>query len=134
MSVPHADDVVVRRMTAVERLGQPFEFCVSLESKAVSLKFEDFLGQPATVHIELPRGGKRHYNGIVTSFGQTAVDGETFQFQAVLRPWFWLLTRTADCRIFQNLSVPDIFKAVCSELGFTDYKLKLSETYSPREY
>ena len=134
MSVPHADDVVVRRMTAVERLGQPFEFCVSLESKAVSLKFEDFLGQPATVHIDLPRGGQRHYSGIVTSFGQTAVDGETYQFQAVLRPWFWLLTRTADCRIFQNLSVPDIFKAVCSELGFTDYKLKLSETYSPREY
>ena len=134
MTVPHADDVVVRRLTAIERLGQPFEFRVDIESKAVSLKFEDFLGQPATVHMDLPRGGERHFSGIVTSFGQTAVDGETHQFQAILRPWFWLLTRTSDCRIFQNLSVPDIFKAVCSELGFTDYQLKLSETYSPREY
>lgn len=134
MTVPHADDVVIRRMSVIERLGQPFEFRVDLASKVGNLKFEDFLGRPATVHLELPRGGTRHFNGVVASFGQTAVDGDSYQFQAVLRPWFWLLTRTTDCRIFQNLSVPDIVKAVCSDLGFTDYKLQLSDTYSPREY
>jgi len=134
MTIPSQDDLVVRRLTAVERLGQPFEFRVELQSKAVSLNLQDFPGRSATVHLELPRGGTRHFNGIVTSFGQTSVDGNTYCYQAVLRPWFWLLTRTADCRIFQKLSVPDIFKKVCSDLGFTDYKLKLAESYSPREY
>ncbi len=81
MTVPHAADIVVRSMTAIERLGRPFEFHVTLESKAVSLKLEDFLGQAATVHTDLPEGEKRHFSGIVTSFGQTAADGSTFQFR-----------------------------------------------------
>ena len=33
-------------------------------------------------------------------------------YSAVVRPWLWFLTRTADCRIFQDMTVPDIVKTV----------------------
>ena len=55
-------------------------------------------------------------------------------YQLVLRPWTWLLSQAADSRIFQNKSVVDIIKDVFQNAGFTDYEVKLSETYKPLEY
>jgi type VI secretion system secreted protein VgrG len=49
-------------------------------------------------------------------------------------PRLWLLTKTQDCRIFQNKSVPDIVKAVLNEHGVTDIDDALSGTYAAREY
>lgn len=134
IKIPHAADLKIRRMSVEEGLGRLFEFQLELESNVGGLTYKDFIGQSVTVNWELPRGGTRHFNGILVSFGQTAVDGTWHHYQAVLRPWFWLLTRSSDCRIFQNASVIDIFKSVCSNLGFTDYKLQTSGTYTAREY
>jgi type VI secretion system secreted protein VgrG len=43
-------------------------------------------------------------------------------YHATVHPWLWFLTRSADCRIFQNKTVPDIIKEVLKEQGFTDIK------------
>jgi type VI secretion system secreted protein VgrG len=52
----------------------------------------------------------------------------------VLRPWLWFLTRTSNCRIFQDLSVPEIIKKVFEANGFSDFKLDLTSSYKPRNY
>ncbi len=49
-------------------------------------------------------------------------------------PWLWFLTRTADCRIFQNKKVPDIIQKVFKDLGFHDYELRLYGDFAPRDY
>ena len=49
-------------------------------------------------------------------------------------PWLWFLTRTADCRIFQSKSVPDIIKGIFRDYGFTDFKDSLSGTYTAWDY
>ncbi len=46
----------------------------------------------------------------------------------------WFLTRTSDCRIFQQKSVPDIIEQIFGDLGFSDYKLQLSGSHPAREY
>jgi type VI secretion system secreted protein VgrG len=49
----------------------------------------------------------------------------------------WNLTRTADCRIFQDKTVPEIIEQIFEDLGYSsgnDYKLKLTGTYEPRTY
>jgi len=51
-----------------------------------------------------------------------------------LVPWFWLLTRTADCRIFQNQTSVQIVQAIFNEMGFSDFQLNLSGSYATREY
>ncbi|WP_010585267.1 type VI secretion system Vgr family protein [Schlesneria paludicola] len=133
-TIPGGDDLTLRRVTTIEQLGRPFEYHVELLSQSNTLTYEDFLGQSATISYELPRGGTRYFNGIVASFGQTSIDGGTHVFRAILRPWFWLMSRTSDCRIFQNLSVPDIFEQVCSDLGFVDRKNSLTGTYVARKF
>ena len=47
-------------------------------------------------------------------------------YRATVHLWLWLLTRSADCRIFQNKTVPDIIKKVFRDHGFTDIKDALS--------
>lgn len=134
LSGPHADDLALRGMTATERLGRPFAYQLEFESKLGDLAYEDFLGQTVTVGLSLSTGSMRYFNGIVVKFAQRTRSGDWHRYQAELRPWFWLLTRTADCKVFQNLAVPDLFKQVCSGLGFSDYQDSLSGTYSTREY
>ncbi|MFA7430351.1 MAG: type VI secretion system tip protein TssI/VgrG, partial [Rhodospirillaceae bacterium] len=41
---------------------------------------------------------------------------------------------SADCRIFQAMTAPEIIKKVCSDQGFTDLKDTLQGTYTARDY
>src|SRR5262249_25168868 len=94
------------------------------------LNGDKILGQPLTVSVELPdEAGKRFFNGFVTEFSQVGYEDRFHSYIATLRPWFWFLSRTSDCRIFQGKSVPDIFQAVVKQYGFSDFKLKLSGHY-----
>ena len=65
-----------------------------------------------TVKVEQSDGAPRCFNGYVTRFSAGAYNGRFYTYQAVLRPWPWILTRKTDCRIFQEKSVLDIIKAV----------------------
>ncbi len=47
-------------------------------------------------------------------------------------PWLWFLGHTSDCRIFQNLNVPDIIEQVFKTYGFTDYQMSVSRGDYPK--
>lgn len=49
-------------------------------------------------------------------------------------PKLWLLGQRRDCRIYKNKSVPELVRALLAEVGCTDVKLRLSASYTPREY
>ena len=52
-----------------------------------------------------------------------------------MAPWLWLLTRTADCRIFQEMKAPDIIKTIFGDYGFGGFvEDKLTEAYRVWEY
>ncbi len=55
-------------------------------------------------------------------------------YELELVPWLAFLSHFSNCRIFQNQSVPDIIEKVFSTRGYSDYRLNLQGTYSPREY
>src|SRR5262249_36200743 len=55
-------------------------------------------------------------------------------YRAEVVPWLWFLTRTADCKIFQNKSADVIIRAVFDGLGFTDYEINLTRPLPVREH
>ena len=57
---------------------------------------------------------------------RAACYGRYHRYTAVVRPWLWFLTRTADCRIFQDMTVPDIVKAVFADHATADFKFELT--------
>jgi type VI secretion system secreted protein VgrG len=69
---------------------------------------EDLLGHVVTIKIQLRDGDVRHIGGHVVRFGLGRHQGRYFGYVAEVRPWLWFLTRSSDCRIFQEMTVPDI--------------------------
>lgn len=128
------DVLMLRRLAGSEALGRPFEWDLELLSERGDIQAEQLLGHKASVELTLPGGKKRYFHGYVTEFGQEGWSQRYNCYRAVLRPWYWLLTRTADCRIFQDMTVPQIFEQVVKQYSFTDYSLKLSGTYQARDY
>src|SRR5690625_4389917 len=128
------DVLLLRVCHGQEQLGRPFEFSLELLSEQPDkVKFDKILGSSATVTMHLPGGGKRDFNASLDRFPQAERDGRVTASHATLAPWMWLLTRTSDCKIYQNQSVPDIITSVFRDQGFSDFKSSLSGSYQPVE-
>ena len=123
------------RLTAIEELGRLFEIELDLFSNSGSINFDDVLGRAVTVRASLSPRASRYFSGHVCRFVQEPGSGNYSRYRATLRPWLWFLTRTADCRIFQQKSIPDIIKEVFREHGFSgEFEEKLSGTYRTWDY
>jgi len=126
------DQLLLLRYSGSESISAPFSFELELLSQQ-AVSFEDVVGKPVTITVSLG-GGDRFINGVVSRFGQTGGDFNFRHYSAQVVPWFWLLTRRADCRIFQNKSTPEIIEDVFKSLGFSDYELSLTKSYPKRAY
>ena len=128
------DVLLLQSMEGSEELGRLFHYELNLTSEDRAIKFDQLLGKAMGLTLELHDGGKRYFHGIACSCRQVTGHGQFAGYRVSLRPWFWLLTRTSDCRIFQNKTVPDIIKQVFRDLGFSDFEDSLSGSYREWEY
>jgi type VI secretion system secreted protein VgrG len=132
---PLGEDVLLfYRMTATEALGRLFVFDLEVLSEDHNIKLEELLGQSMAVHLELAGGSRRHFHGIVSQLSFLGTRGRYARYSIQLHPWLWFLTRTADCRIFQHKTIPDIIKEVCRDFGFNEIEDSLSGSYQPWDY
>jgi type VI secretion system secreted protein VgrG len=129
-----ADKLLLRSVRGEERISGLFQFFLEMQSEEKSLDFSKIVGKSATVAMKLADGTTRYVNGIVGRFVQAGSDAKLATYYAELHPWLWLMTMSADCRIWQNKSVKDIVTGLFTELGFTDYKDSCTGTYTPLEY
>ncbi len=132
------DTLLLISVAGEEALSALFRF--ELEMLAIahdSVPFDQVLGQSVTVTLVLPDGSTRPINGIVSSFCQAEVVAgpqgrSTFiRYHAELVPRLWLLTKTFQSRIFQQMTIPDILKQVLAGL---DVSFQIQGTFQPREY
>jgi len=134
------DKLIFRHLQGNEKLSELFEYTVEAISETNNLAFDNIVGKPVGVTLEFTNSYKRYIHGIATAFTQAksdkTPDAETHLtvYHVTLRPWFWFLTLTKNCQIFQNMSTPEIIKAIFKELGFSDFKDSLKGTYTKREY
>ncbi|MEX0885053.1 MAG: type VI secretion system tip protein TssI/VgrG [Phycisphaeraceae bacterium] len=136
------DALVVTSMQLEEAIGQPFELRLELLSADGEIRFDQIVGHNVTLSMLGAGETVRHFNGYVSHFEQAGVvsvkqgtgQRHLTQYRATVVPWLWFLTRTADCRVFQSLTAPEIVKEVFREHGFTDFDDALSGTYRTRTY
>src|ERR671930_1850005 len=103
ISTPLGKDVLLLRgFNGTEAISQLFRFDLQLVSENGSIKFQDIVGKSVTIRILDAKGEERHWNGFISRFSQGAQDRRLTAYRAQMVPWLWFLTRTADCRIFQN--------------------------------
>ncbi|HYS26082.1 MAG TPA: type VI secretion system tip protein TssI/VgrG, partial [Vicinamibacterales bacterium] len=121
-------------MRGREELGRISEYHLDLLSDNGEVDVDAILGKNVTIKLALPDDSTRHFNGFVTRFAQGEMHGRYYQYTAVVHPWLWYLTRTADCRIFQEMTVPDILKKVFADHPVADFKFELTSSYRKWTY
>jgi type VI secretion system secreted protein VgrG len=127
-----ADAFLLTGFTGHEGISRLFRFELDLLAEnSQDVPFDKLLGQRAALRLALAKGQNRFISGIVSRLSQGARDPTFTRYRLELVPQFWLTTRRAQSRIFQNLSVPDILKKVLQGL---DVAYEIQGTFHPREY
>jgi type VI secretion system secreted protein VgrG len=129
-----ASALLVRNYSGEEAISELFHYELELYSQNPSLDSTQIVGKAVTLQIPLSNGSFQYVNGIVGRFTQAGMDNRFVTYLAELRPWLWMLTMSADCRIFQNMTSLDIVKKIFSDLGFSDFSDKTTGTYTALEY
>ncbi len=122
-------------MTHVSALCTLDDTRLQLLGEKPNVEPDKLLGQLVGLSTVLKNGSKRHLNGYVTRFGIGRHQGRWFGYQAELRPWLWFLTRSSDCRIFQDQTVKEIVETVFADYGaIANFEFVLTRSYRKRVY
>ena len=134
---PGRDDepaLILHSMTIEEHMSAPFTYTIDAVSSQFEIDPNKLLGQSVTVTNKIHER-ERHFNGLVSKFVSLGRLGNYAHYRITLRPWFWFLSKTVDCRIFQRLTVNKIFDKVAKEThGFADFRDSTTASYPEREY
>jgi type VI secretion system secreted protein VgrG len=117
-----------------EELSRLSEFQLDLLSLKHDIRLDDILGKNVTITLLLQDDSPRYFNGYVTRFSQGATYGKYRRYHATVHPWLWFLSRTSDCRIFQEMTVPDIVKKVFADHPTSKIKDALTGSYAKWNY
>src|SRR5262245_52168837 len=134
ITTPLGADLLFRGMHGREEMSRLSEFQLDLLSLKSDIKIDGILGKNVTVKVALPDDSTRYFNGFVTRFSAGGRLGRYYRYYAVMNPWLWFLTRTSDCRIFQDMTVPDIIKKVFGDEPAADFRFDLTGKYKKWTY
>ena len=123
------DALLLVGLTGTETISQLSSFQLDLlaENKT-NVPFDQLLGKLICLEFPQPR---RFINGIAIRASQGEQDETFTSYRLEIVPQFWVLTRKAQSRIFQHMTVPDILKKVLAGL---DVSYSLQGTYHERDY
>ena len=79
-------------------------------------------------------GFRRHLHGILVTCNEAGWRHGKPVYRLELSSWWSLLGVSRRCRIFQDMSVPDIIRAVMAGFPMAQIRFELSGVYEPRTY
>jgi len=129
------DVLVIETFQGTEGVSRLFEYQVDLLADAgANVDPTTLVGNKATVTLNLlDVQGTRYFNGIVAHFEQTQGDTDYDVYRVYLKPSLWQLTLATNCRVFQDMAVMDVIKAVISPYALSVGDVT-SRSYKPMEY
>jgi len=110
--------LTLRRLSVHEEIGRPFRMTVEVISEDMDITPASVMGKMLNCKIKVGHVAPREFNGQVASFERLGPYGRglaAYRMEAV--PRLWHLSRTSDCRIFQDMKVDDIIRKVFSDAG-----------------
>lgn len=123
------NSLALHSLSGNEQLSELFNYTVDCVSENASLDLYDVLGMPIGIEFDTDKDGIRHMHGLVSEAAHVGNLGIYAHYRFTMTAWPWMLTRTTDCRIFTEMSVPDIIESVLSDNGFVDFDNRLMASY-----
>lgn len=129
------DVLLLRSFEGQESLSRLFRFELDMLSEQGGLSPASLLGEAVSFRVRSPGGEERYFHGHINHFSYVGQGDRLHMYRAAVVPWFWFLTRTSDCRTFQEKTVPEIIQEVLDEMGYSGkYEIRLNGDYRPWEY
>ena len=129
------DKLVIANFRGTEGLSELFEYRMAVLGEDQNVDFDKILGTNCNLSIKSNHEGvKRNFNGVLVDAQWNGKEDELSSFHLVLRPWLWLLSRTTNCRLFNEKTIPEILQEVFSAHSFAKFELRLRGDYKPLEY
>ena len=126
------DALLAVGLSATEGLSRLFTLAVEAKAlRATAVPVERLLGHPVGVRLTLPKAGARFFHGLCVRLTQGNSDAEFTSYRLEVAPSLWLLSKRAQSRIFQQMSVPDILKKVFAGLTV---EYQVTGKFEPRDY
>lgn len=136
LKTPLGDDVLLLTgFRGREEISRLFRYELDMISDDGAIAAADIVGKNVTFSVKMADDSPRFFNGFVSRFVAGDEEGGRRNYRAEVVPWLWFLTQTADCRIFQNMRVPEIIEKIFGDLGFSDFDLgKVGGNHKKWEY
>jgi type VI secretion system secreted protein VgrG len=128
-----ADELLLEGFAGSEAISRPFGYTLDLLSEKPAVTADKVLRKPVCVTIKGMKA-ERTIHGLVRSFTRLGQSEDLTSYRAEVVPWLWFLSLSTDCKIFQNLTVPEIVEQVFTGLGYQDFQFKLVKSYPKRLY
>jgi type VI secretion system secreted protein VgrG len=134
------DLAMLTELEGEERISQPYVFNIRFVTQAKPADVAKLLGTAVRIKFGFPEGvtgiPQRHLHGHIRKLRRGMADrsGDSMEWHAEVVPILWFLSRTSDCRIFQQKTIPDIIMEVLQLHGVTSVEKKLMGSYEPRDY
>ncbi len=118
-----------------ETISRLFHFELDLIADNNAIRANQIVGKNVTISIQPVGSERRFFNGFVCRFAAGLEDEYGRRnYRAEVVPWLWFLSRTSDCRIFQDKTAVEIIEQIFSDLGFSDFKTDLRGPHVQREF
>jgi type VI secretion system secreted protein VgrG len=136
VATPLGKDVMLLvGLQGAEAVSQLFQFHLDVlvdNKKDKDVKFDKLLGAKVSAALQFPGGkSQRYFSGLCRRVVQGQRDPFFTAYQLEIVPPLWALTRKAQSRIFQHVSVPDVLKKVVDGI---DAAFELQGTFDERDY
>jgi type VI secretion system secreted protein VgrG len=131
------DNVLLMSVDGEDAISSPFCVAIEFATTLPVARVKQLLGQPVTIWFGgVEEHERRPLNGLVCNLSGPRPGPRNFRlWRAELAPRLAFLGFTADCRIFQNMTVPDILRAIFAAHGLADYEFRaLMGHYRPLDY
>ena len=136
-SIDGAEALRVVRFSGSEAVSELFSYSIQIAAEDDQLEFSDIVGKPACLTLlGVDDSEPRYMSGIISAIRQVEQGRRFTLYDIELVPHVWRLKLTTDSRIFQDLSTPDIIKAVLSDAGISgdQFSINVQANYEVREY
>jgi len=105
---------------ADETISAPFDISVEAVSRQQLVDPDQMLFKPATLTVKPNVGDPRLFNGMVSSVTASGTpDRGWWHYTLRIVPKLWFMGQTADCRVFQQVTIASILQTLFGEAGQT---------------
>ncbi|MBT0957261.1 type VI secretion system tip protein VgrG [Alphaproteobacteria bacterium KMM 3653] len=112
-----SSELVLMRFNGMDGVNQNFEYQVEALSDDTDINLDALIGHHMTVELTGRHQEPIYYDGIVVE-AAWADDGDSgHYYRFTLRPWFWLMSRRRNNKIWQNKSFEQIAQDVCGSFN-----------------